>query len=69
MNMVTFSGGAAGGTMQCFSVDFVDDRQLEGNENFNVAIKCPGANLGQFSTAVVTIQDGDGMFLFDLCYT
>ena len=67
--MVTFGGGVAGGTMQCFSLDLVDDGQLEGNENFNVAINCPGANLGQFSTATVTIQDGDGMFLFDMCYT
>ena len=66
--MVTFGSGVAGGTMQCFSLDFVDDGQLEGNENFNVSINCPGANLGQFPTATVTIQDGDGMFLFDMCY-
>ena len=66
--MVTFGGGVASGTMQCFSLDLVNDGQLEGNENFNVAITCPGANL-QISTATVTIQDGDGMFLFDMCYT
>ena len=67
--MVTFGSGAAGGTTQCFSLDFVDDGQLEGNEKFAVAINCPGANLGQFPAARVTIQDGDGMFLFVMCYT
>jgi Leucine-rich repeat (LRR) protein len=43
-----------------FTVDIIDDNEIEGNETFNLKLKSPdGAELGNPKDAVVTIVDND----------
>jgi len=51
---------AAGETSKTFSVPFIDDVHLEGNENFTVALTgAAGTSLGSTATATVSIADND----------
>jgi hypothetical protein len=51
---------AAGETSKTFSVPFIDDVQLEGNETFALALTgATGTSLGSTATATVTISDND----------
>ena len=59
---------SAGETRAPFTVDIIDDNQLEGSETFKVSIfvlSVPySINLGSTTSATVTIEDDDSKKLF-----
>ena len=59
--MITFGSNTPSGTIQCFSIDIMDDGVLEGDEIFNVALtNFDGANPGPITETQCIINDGNG---------
>ena len=64
-SFVTFSIGNP--TIECFDFNIIDDLELEGDQNFTVAIAAissmvPHAMIGTPNFTMVTIIDNDGKY-------
>ena len=59
---VLFTNSSVNGTIQCAEIEIVDDRALEGDHNFTVAITAttPPITSGTLPEATVIIVDNDG---------